>query len=161
MATKTAKKTVATKRPTSEDGYILLKSMTPKAIWGDNVTTKDIGKVIANISGVIEDYFTVNTKYGESVGFKGFFLGQNPESGEVFESNAVFLPANATEQIQNQLADSEDDTLKIKLGVSVQESDKNASGIAYICDLPETEARKSAKLLAKEAFKSEFLALKG
>lgn len=141
-----------------------LKSITAKALNDGKEVTKDhIGKVIANIGGIVDSYFTVTNKYGDNIGFKGDFIAVNPESGNVYDSEAIFLPQSATDLIMQQLKEGQNEIV-LNLSLKVTASDKNSKGIAYVCDNPETETRKNRRAAMQEAFANNFnvpLALEG
>ena len=67
-------------------------------------TKQNIGKPLVRIAGEVDDFILTNSKFGESVGFKGFFTAVNLLTGEVFESNAAFIPNQITETLKEKLA---------------------------------------------------------
>lgn len=133
-----------------------VKSITNKVLsGGKNVDKTYIGKTLGNIGGIAYSYFEVQTKYGASRGLKGDFVAQNPETGDLYSSEAIFLPSNATDLVVGQLKEGSTEVV-INLTVKVAESDKNDKGIAYICDAPETEVRKNRRALMLEQFAENF-----
>jgi len=118
-----------------------IKSITTKSVYG-KADKSDIGKEIMKVYGYAANFFIHETKYGENKGLKGYFVAINPQTGEVFESRAAFLPDNVTDSILTRLKEGETE-VEFTCTIEVAESDKNDRGIAYIAEEPLTEQRKS------------------
>ena len=117
---------------------------------GKAVTKKDLGKSdmisLGKITGAVTGCFSVNTKFGENIGFKGDFYAVTKD-GSFVESEAVFLPKQATEEIIAKVREnnSPENEILIDIEIKVTTSDKNEKGIAFIADAPETQARKNRR----------------
>lgn len=87
---------------------------------------------IARVGGVAMEYITGESKNGEWVGFKGQFLAITKD-GEQFTSGTAFLPASVATKLREQMDNGVTD-IEVKADVFVVETDKNASGYAYLCE---------------------------
>lgn len=84
------------------------------------------------VAGVVDSIITGEGKHGSWVGFKGQFVAVMP-NGDVFKSNAAFLPATIAKGVEERLSHGEVD-IEFKGDVFAVETDKNASGYAFLCD---------------------------
>lgn len=125
-----------------------VKSITVGAIFDKKTTRENMNKVIMRVSGVAFSEFTNNGTFGESVGFKGDFVCLNYVTGEVFESNACFLPKGLTAEIAKKLEQNSE--VEFNAEIRPIESKKNAQGYAWVADAPMTEARLSRAAAMKK-----------
>lgn len=132
-----------------------VKSITTKALNdGKEVTKKQVGSILGSVMGIARKAIIHNGQYGEQWGFGGDFIGKTV-SGAIITSEAIFLPKAATDQILAELKDSDEKEVQINCEVKITESTKNAKGIAFVVDLPETETRKTQRAALHEAFASQ------
>ena len=96
------------------------------------VEDKNEAVFIARVGGIAMEYFTGESKHGEFVGFKGQFLAITKD-GEQFASSTIFLPTVVARKLREQL-DHGVVEIEVKADVFVTETDKNASGYAYLCE---------------------------
>ncbi len=139
------------------DNITHLRSINIKEIVDMIGIKQKFGKTLVTISGFAYNTFTTNTKYGESLGFKGDFVAVNAETGEVFESNVCFLPKSLTKDIEKQLDKSENKEVHFIADIGVEASDKNDRGYAWVANQPRTELmdnRKTALLKAAQDISS-------
>lgn len=135
------------------------KSQKIKAISMKNLgySAKEIRKLVEDkkgsvflgrISGVVANYFSGESKNGEFTGFRGAFAAVNA-AGEVYESGTAFFPAGVANDLKKQL---EQGVIEIEVTADVyaEESDKNASGYAYICE-PVLSAEKQDRMSKMKA----------
>jgi len=101
---------------------------------------------LARIGGIAMEYFTGESKNGEWVGFKGQFLAVTKD-GEQYSASTVFLPVTVANKLREQM-DSGVTEIEVKADVYATETDKNASGYAYLCEpvMTSEAAEKMAKL---------------
>ena len=140
-----------------------VKSITPKLL-NDNVnfTKKDINRIIGHVSGIVEEYFLAQLKHGEKTGFKGDFLALDGKGKNAYDSEALFLPQNASDQILNRLKEGENE-ITIEGSLKLVESDKSQQGYAIVMEKPRTQERKARKAQLREQFEKTIsgLALEG
>jgi len=117
-----------------------VKSINVKSVFG-KVSKANIGEVLFNVAGHADELLTIETKYGENVGLKGDFVAVNAQTGEVFESNAAFLPSNLTDSIVAKIKESPNTSIEFKASVELAESDKNDKGYTNIAEAPLTHKR--------------------
>ena len=87
--------------------------------------------------------------FSNSAGFKGRFFAVNKE-GNKFESTVAYFPTTITNKLVEQFSRGEVE-IEIKADVFVIETDKVATGYAYMCEPVLTEtADNRAQQLAKE-----------
>ena len=99
--------------------------------------------------GIIE----AKTKYGQQVGFEGDFKAYNMLTGEIYSSDAAFLPRQLTAQLVKTLETN--NMVTVETTVEMIPSDKNSDGIAWVTKKPLTEEKISrAEELEKEFFES-------
>lgn len=89
---------------------------------------------IARIGGLALEYFTGESNYGEWLGFKGSFYLET-EKGDKFHSAVAFLPTNVAKKLREQFDHGVVEVIVNPIDIFVQETDKNASGYAYVCEL--------------------------
>jgi hypothetical protein len=110
---------------------------------------------IARIGGVINELIHGESKHGEWTAFKGKFFAVN-EKNERFSSDVAFLPANLSKRLVEGWGEG---VLQIDLppaDISVVESDKNASGYAFMCDFVLDDASiKKAEMIASTVFNTK------
>jgi hypothetical protein len=106
---------------------------------------------IARVGGIAASHFIGESKYGEWVGFKGRFFAMTKDK-DSFDSSVIFLPANIANNLRDQLEKGVVE-VEIKADIYVVETDKNASGYAYMCEpvMSESSDRRSEEL-AKQVF---------
>lgn len=110
---------------------------------------------IARLGGVVTGLFAGTSKHGDWTGFKGLFFAVNAK-GEKFQADTAFLPTNLAKDIQEQWNSG---VVQIQLppcDICVTESDKNASGYAFICGYTMTEDHiKRADAIANSVFNTK------
>lgn len=110
---------------------------------------------IARIGGIAKEFFSGESKHGEYIGFKGLFFAVNKDN-ERFSSEVAFLPANLSKKLHDSFGDG---VLEIDVppaDIFVVESDKNASGYAYMCNFTMTdESIKKADTIAASIFNTK------
>jgi len=105
------------------------------------------------VKGDAYSTITVMTKYGEQTGFEGDFKAYNMLTGEVYSSDAAFLPQQLTLNLLAAL--EKNDMVTVETTVEIIPSDKNSDGIAWVTKKPLTEEKISrATELEKEFFES-------
>lgn len=107
--------------------------------------TEDKGEAvfIARIGGVAVENIKGEGKHGEWNGFKGTFIAAN-NKGEQFQAKVAFFPANITNNLLEQFAHGVLE-VEVKADVYAIETDKNASGYAYMCE-PVIDARTKSRV---------------
>lgn len=116
---------------------VQVKSINVNTIF-DKKTVKDhMNKPLVYIHGFADDYFTMPSKFGEQVGFKGDFVATNLLTGEIYESTAAFIPTQITSQLKAKMKDGL--SVEIKFNLQATESDKNNQGYAWIAERPVTD----------------------
>lgn len=97
-------------------------------------TVEDAGEAVflGRFGGVVTEFFTGESKNGEWIGFKGQFLGVN-NSCKKYTAPICFFPAGIANGLRDKL---EQGVIEIEIQADVYaiESDKNASGYAYLCE---------------------------
>lgn len=110
---------------------------------------------IARIGGVAKEMFTGESKHGEFIGFKGLFFAVN-RNNERFTSEAAFFPKNLQDKLAAGFGPG---VLEIEVpaaDICVVESEKNASGYAYMCNFTmDDNAIKKADAIANNIFNSK------
>jgi hypothetical protein len=101
---------------------------------------------LARIGGIAMEYFTGESKNGEFTGFKGQFLAITKD-GNQYSASTVFFPVSIATKLREQM-DSGVTEIEVKADVYATETDKNASGYAYLCEpvMTSEAAEKMAKL---------------
>ena len=130
-------------------------------------TAKQIRKIVEDnngaqflgrIGGLGVSYFTGENANGEWIGFKGRFVAVNKDN-QAFESGVAFLPA-AVANTMREMLDQGVVEVEIQVDVHAEESDKNASGYAYLCEPVLSErANDQLEKLKKSIFKDLPLAI--
>lgn len=119
-----------------------LKSITNKSIGIQSEAKKHLGKPMAHIAGVVVEYFEhTGGQHGPSIGFKGDIVAVNRLTGEVFESDVVFLPRGLTDKLIKQLDAGAGHEVEFLADILAVENKKNSQGYAWIAEAPKTEAR--------------------
>lgn len=110
---------------------------------------------LARIGGVVTEIFTGESKHGEFSGVKGLFFAVNA-AGERFTSDTAFLPTNLMSKVKEGFSEG---VLQIDLppaDIFAVESDKNASGYAYLCNFTMTDEHvKKADTIANSIFNTK------
>lgn len=106
---------------------------------------------IARIGGIVMSHWIGEGKNGDYVGFKGRFFAQTADGG-LFESSIAYFPSQIANSVKEQLEKGVIE-IEVKADIFVIETDKNASGYAYLCEpvLTESADRRSEEL-AKQVF---------
>ncbi len=130
-----------------------VKSINVNTVFDKKTVKEHLNEVLFTVSGYVYGIICHDGKYGESVGFKGDFVAVNKLTGEIFESEAAFLPQGLTREIQQRLEKSETSEVKFTADIKAMPSTKSAQGYAWIADAPRTEQMVSRK----EALKLEAL----
>ncbi len=117
-----------------------VKSINVNSVFDKKTIKEHLNEVLFTVSGFAYGVIIHDGKFGESVGFKGDFVAVNKLTGEVFESNAAFLPAGLTREIQTELDRSENKEVKFTADIKAMPSTKTVQGYAWIADMPRTEA---------------------
>jgi len=113
--------------------------------------TEDAGGAVFlyRVGGIVLEQFSGEGKTGDWTGFKGRFFAANKD-GEKFESTVAYFPATITTRLKEQFSRGEVE-IEIKADVFVIETDKVATGYAYMCEPVLTETTDNrAQQLAKE-----------
>lgn len=87
---------------------------------------------VARIGGIASQFFTGESKFGDWVGFKGDFSCVTHEK-EVLEASTAFLPSTIANALVERLKQGEVE-IEVIADIFVIETDKNASGYAYMCE---------------------------
>ena len=98
---------------------------------------------LARIGGIVVSHFIGESKFGEWVGFKGDFTALTKD-GDAFEASTAFLPATVANALVAKL-DQGQVEIEVLADVFVVETDKNASGYAYMCEPVLTESADKRK----------------
>lgn len=115
-----------------------LASISPKTL---GFSAKEIRKIvedkgqavfIARVCGVAASYFTGESSNGEYIGFKGSFAATTLH-GEILESGVAFFPATIAKPLRDAFENGQTE-IEVMADIFAQESEKNASGYAYICE---------------------------
>lgn len=116
-----------------------LKSISTKTL---GYSAKEIRKLVedkggqtvflARLGGIVAEYFTGEGKHGEWVGFKGNFAVVTKDN-EKFTSKVAYLPNNIAAKLKAQLEQGVIE-IEVKADIFVVETEKNASGYAYMCE---------------------------
>lgn len=122
-----------------------VKSLSVGEIFDKKTAKEHINKPVCCFAGVIYSSFVNLSKYGESVGFKGDIIATNYLTGEVFESDACFLPKNLTAELERKLAANQGGEVEFMAEIRAIASDKNTQGYAWIADVPQTKERMNRK----------------
>ena len=114
----------------------VMKSLQTLSVKNLGFSAKEIRKLvdgkgkekvfIARIGGIAKEKFTVESKHGESVGFKGLFFAVN-NMHEKFTSEVAFFPKNLSDKLCEAFGEG---VLEIEVpaaDIFAVESDKNAS----------------------------------
>ena len=108
---------------------------------------------LARIGGVAIEQFTGTTKHGEYHGYKGVFSIVNRD-GVKFTSTVLFPPANIAKKLADMFSQGEAE-ISFMFDINVSSSDKNASGYAFMVDVPASEeALKKAAKISETVFGS-------
>lgn len=87
---------------------------------------------LARIGGVAQEHFTGESKHGDYIGFKGQFFVITKD-GDRYESKTAFFPSSVGNKLREQFEQGVVD-IEVKADVYAVESEKNASGYAYLCE---------------------------
>ena len=87
---------------------------------------------LGRIAGVAGSFFTGESANGEYTGFKGQFAAVNKD-GEQFEAAVCFVPAQIANPLRTAF-EAGSTELELLADVYAIETDKNASGYAYLCE---------------------------
>lgn len=113
---------------------------------------------LGRIGGIAAEHFTGESKNGEFIGFRGRFLAVNAEN-EQFESKVAFFPAAIANRLRDQMEQGVVE-IEIKADVFAVESEKNASGYAYLCEpIMSAETEEKIDRMAKSLFQNVPLAI--
>lgn len=118
----------------------IVKSINVNTIFDKKTTKQHLGKPLCRIAGEVDDFIVANSKFGDSIGFKGVFTAVNLLTGEVFESTAAFIPAQLTATLKEKL--SSGNAVFIEFDLMALESSKSPTGYTWIAEKPMTEERK-------------------
>lgn len=135
-----------------------IKSITVNSVLGKETKKKVaelLNKPLITIYGFAYTTFVNESKYGENTGFKGDFVAVNLITGEVFESNAAFLPKNLTQQIEAMMTKAQGLEVEFKAQIMAVPSEVSPNGYAWIADAPTTEERKNRAVAMLEKIKKD------
>lgn len=98
---------------------------------------------LAQVGGVVAEVFVGTSKHGEWTGLRGLFAMRDKD-GQTYHSTTAFLPTNIVKKITDRMAQGEVE-IEFAAEIFVVESEKNASGYAYICEpiMSELAAKKA------------------
>ena len=106
---------------------------------------------LARIAGIVSSHWVGEGANGEYVGFKGKFFAKNSRN-EMFEAAVAYFPTAVAKTLREQLEQGVVE-IEVKVDVYAVETDKNASGYAYLCEPVLSEsADKRSEELAKMTF---------
>lgn len=120
-----------------------VKSINVNTVFNKKEVLNHMNKPLFHVKGWAMAVIGVNTKYGEQIGFRGDFLAINQLTGEVFTSEAAFLPKSETRSIEKLLSNPENHEVEIDMVIQATETDKNDKGYAWIAVMPKTEAQQN------------------
>jgi hypothetical protein len=91
-------------------------------------------------AGKIEGYIKKTTDLGDNILLIGGFMAINRSTGELFESDKLYLPKGMVETLVGKFDAREkgETSLKFKLSVLVVEDSDSVTGYTYISQAPET-----------------------
>lgn len=118
-----------------------VKSINVNTVFNKKTVKENLNKPLFTIKGVAEKVITINTKYGEQQGAGGDFIAVNMLTGEVFTSQAAFLPKNFAKDLYAMLEKSENREVEFAATIKAIPSDKNNTGYAWVAEAPETQER--------------------
>ena len=106
---------------------------------------------LGRIGGVAVETFHGEGKHGQWHGFKGSFIGAN-EKGDQYSANVAFFPTNITNKLLEQFEPGLVE-IGVKADIYAVETDKNASGYAYMCEpVMSAETRTKVEKMQTELF---------
>lgn len=109
---------------------------------------------LARFGGVVLEAFAGSSKHGDWTGFKGIFACATRDE-TTFTSSVIFLPANVTKKVMDQLSQGVVE-VEFKADIYVVESDKNASGYAFMCEpVLSEEANRKAEAVTSIVLKGK------
>ncbi len=97
------------------------------------VEDKGEAVLLGRIVGIVDSYFTGENANGEWVGFKGHFRAKSSSGEDVYHSTTAFIPSGVANPLREAL-DQGQIEIEVKADIFAIESDKNASGYAYLCE---------------------------
>lgn len=107
---------------------------------------------LAAIAGEVQGYGAKASQYGESFFLTGNFVSLNRQTGEILESNKLYLPKDTTENVMAEYKNRTESTdlVSIKLIIRVILDKASSTGYSYVCKPIETPEliNKKAKLVA-------------
>jgi len=122
-----------------------VKSININSVFDKKTVKENMNKPLVTVSGFADDFFYTMTKFGEQVGFKGDFVATNLLTGEMYESNAAFLPKQLAGTLVKKLESNPGQSIELTATLQAVESDKNSHGYAWIAEAPMTEQRLSRR----------------
>lgn len=138
------------KAETEENDVLFVKQISMKTI---DYSAKKIralvdGKkeavFIARVGGVALGIFSGTSKHGEWHGLKGAFKMETLDAA--YKSNTAFLPIGITDNIVKSMQKDGLAEVPFIFDIFVSETEKNASGYAYMCEpVMTSESEKRAK----------------
>ena len=95
---------------------------------------EDQGKAVFlyRVGGVVADYYTGETEKGEWIGFRGQFVAMSADGRNV-QSAVAYLPAQVAKKLREELEAGVVE-IEMKADIFAIETDKNASGYAYMSE---------------------------
>lgn len=87
---------------------------------------------LARVGGIVESHFIGESKNGEWVGFKGQFIAVTKDNEQI-TAKVAFFPAGIANQLRQKLEQGLVEC-EVKADIYAVETDKNASGYAYMCE---------------------------
>lgn len=109
---------------------------------------------LMRVGGVAGGAFGGQTKLGPWVGFKGIFFMLDAE-GNRYSANTAFLPATVQKKLEADFAAGVVE-VGFKYDIFATETDKNASGYAFICEpVMGADAERIANGLGELVFKGK------
>lgn len=126
-----------------------VKSINVNTVFDKKTVKENLGTDLIRVTGIATHTIGATTKYGEQTGFGGSFMAVNLLTGELFESEAAFLPKGFTNELEKVLASGQDE-IEVNMTIQAIESDKNDKGYAWIAVRPKTEKHLSLKQKLKE-----------
>jgi len=137
-----------------------IKKLTQISIKSLGYSAKDVRTMVEDkgeavfvgrIGGIAADVMSGESKHGQWHGFKGTFLAVNKD-GHQFTAPAAFFPMQVTNKLLEQFSHGCVE-VDVKADIYAIETDKNASGYAYMCEpIMSVESKNKMEKLQGELF---------
>lgn len=121
-----------------------------------------LGKTVALVTGVVTGHFFKTTQYGENIALAGDFVMANATTGEIFEGNTLYMPADFTQNIVQKLEANQGAEIRFPekgLEIVCTKSEKGARGYAFVVRNAQTVESVNARKQWAEQMLSSMKAL--